>query len=347
MLHLGIIGGGNISVTHARAANQIDGLKIAAVYGSNSEKCAALSKEYGATAYTDFTSFLKHRPLDLVAVGSPSGLHAEQGIAAARNGLHVLVEKPIDISTERADALIAECERARVKLGVFFQDRVAPEICNLKRAIDGGELGNLILASARVKWYRPPDYYSNSRWRGTWALDGGGALINQGIHTIDLLLWLLGDIKQVSAMAKTARHNIEAEDTLVATMEFSNGALGTFEATTSVYPGYSRRLEASGTNGTIILEQDRIVSADLCDPSSELLASGRKVADVSSTSPVVSEFNGHKRIIEDFLRAIETDDTPRCSGREGRRSVAVVQAMYESARSGQPVKISLPSDTQG
>src|SRR5688572_25846983 len=241
MNYIGILGGGNISETHARAAREVNGLEIAAVYGRSQAKVARLGQLYGGTVYGDLQSFLSHKPMDFVAIGSPSGLHAEHGVAAARCGLHVLVEKPMDITTERADALIAECEKAGVKLGVFFQDRVALDIRRLKDLLDAGRLGKPILASARVKWYRPPEYYGNSHWRGSWTLDGGGALMNQGIHTVDLLLWLLGGITQVYAKAVTALHEIEVEDTVVATLEFACGALGTLEATTSTFPGYPRR----------------------------------------------------------------------------------------------------------
>src|SRR6516165_242776 len=190
---IGLIGGGNITDTHARAVRAVAGAEVAAIYGTNPEKVQRLSKEHGGAAYTDLDSFLAHRPMDMVVVGSPSGMHAAQGIAAVRKGLHVLVEKPIDITTERADALIAEADKAGVKLGVIFQDRLKPGIRRLKELIDRGALGTPILADARVKWYRPPDYYAGSHWRGTWSLDGGAALINQGIHTVDVLLWLFGD----------------------------------------------------------------------------------------------------------------------------------------------------------
>src|ERR1051326_4571985 len=179
-IHIGILGGGNISQTHARAASEIEGVKLVAVCGQNKEKAKGLAALYGAAGYGEIEAFLRHQPMDVVLIGSPSGLHAEQGIAAARHGLHVLIEKPIDITTERADALIAECEKAGVKLGVFFQDRAAPDILWFKSLLDEGRLGKIILVSARVKWYRPPEYYQNSRWRGTAALDGGGALMNQG-----------------------------------------------------------------------------------------------------------------------------------------------------------------------
>jgi len=271
-------------------------------------------------------------------IGSPSGLHAEHGIGAARHGLHVLVEKPLDVNLDRADELIAECEQAGVKLGVFFQDRVAPGIRKLKELIEAGRLGKLILVSARVKWYRPPEYYSGSRWRGTWLLDGGGALINQGVHTLDLLLWLLGDVQRVYAKAITALHQIETEDSVVATLEFASGVIGTLEAATSIYPGYARRLELSGSEGTVVLEHDGIISADLRQPLEET-SLPEEDANLSATSAVVSDVRGHQRILEDFCRAIATNGRPLCDGHEGRRSLELAQAIYESSRTGCPVTL--------
>jgi UDP-N-acetyl-2-amino-2-deoxyglucuronate dehydrogenase len=339
MIRVGILGGGNISETHARAVQQTEGAQITAVYGQNQEKTSQIGKLFGAHLYDNFQAFLDHKPMDMVVIGSPSGLHAEQGIAAARHGLHVLVEKPLDINLDRADELIAECEQARVKLGVFFQDRVAPGICKLKELVAAGRLGKLILVSARVKWCRPPEYYSSSRWRGTWALDGGGALINQGVHTLDLLLWLLGDVDRVYAKAITALHQIETEDTVIATLEFSSGVIGTLEAATSIYPGYPRRLELSGSEGTIVLEHDRIISADLRQPLEEIASASGQDTNLSASSPVVSDVRGHQRILEDFLRAIATNSRPLCDGREGRRSLELAQAIYGSSRTGQAVTL--------
>jgi UDP-N-acetyl-2-amino-2-deoxyglucuronate dehydrogenase len=339
MIHVGILGGGNISETHARAAHETDGVEITAFHGQNQEKVARLSERFGGKLCATLPEFLKHKPLDVVLIGSPSGLHAEQGIAAAERGLHVLIEKPLDITTERVDALVSKCAQAGVKLGVFFQDRVAPDIRRLKDLLLAGTLGKPILISARVKWYRPPEYYSKSRWRGTRALDGGGALMNQGVHTVDLLLWLMGAVTRVSARTATALHEIEVEDTVVATFEFANGAIGTLEATTAVYPGYPRRLELTGSEGTIILEHDRIVAADLRSTAIDLTPPISQSSNPSATSPVVADVTGHKELLKDFLRAIETNGTPLCDGAEGRRSVALVQAIYESARTGTAVAV--------
>lgn len=334
--HVGLIGAGNISETHARAARAIPGVQVAAVYGTNSGKVTRLAREHQATPYESLDDFLAHRPMDLVIIGSPSGHHAEQGIAAARRGLHVLTEKPIDISTDRADALIAAADQANVKLGVLFQDRTKPHIRQLKSWIAQGALGKPLFVDARVKWYRPPEYYANSRWRGTFALDGGGALINQGIHTVDLLLWLLGDVSRVQARIATVLHKIEAEDTAIAVLEFAAGTLGTLHATTAAYPGYPRRVEITGTEGTIILEHDRVIAASLRSSPDILSTLPDSALDqnTSATSAAVSDFRGHQTLIEDFLDAIQQNRAPLCDGHEARRSLALVESIYRAARTG-------------
>jgi UDP-N-acetyl-2-amino-2-deoxyglucuronate dehydrogenase len=330
--HIGLIGSGNITQTHARAARAIPGVQISAIYSTNPQSVARLATEQHAKPFTDFAAFLSHKPMDLVILGTPSGLHAEQGIAAAQHGLHVLTEKPIDITTKKADALIAAADKANVKLAVIFQDRLKPNIQRLKKWLEAGLLGKPLLVDARVKWYRPPNYYSSSRWRGTFAFDGGGALINQAIHTVDLLLWLLGDIVHVQARTATVLHKIEAEDTAVATLEFATGAVGTLLATTAAYPGYARRIEITSTEGTIILEHDRIIAADLRNPPPDFAALGAGDSNQSASSAAVTDISGHKAILEDFLQAIANNTQPICNGGEGRRSLALVESIYNCAR---------------
>ena len=330
-IHIGLIGGGNISDTHARAARAISGVNSAAIYGTNSDKVSRLSLEHGAKAYGDFDDFLRHRPMDIVTVGSPSGLHATHGIAAAERGPHVLTEKPIEISSGRAAELIEVARRSGVKLGVMFQDRGKPKIRKLKQWVDLGVLGKPLLIDAKVKWYRSPEYYAQSKWRSTLASDGGGALINQAIHTIDLLLWLFGDVTNVQAYTSTAVHPIEGEDTVLALLQFANGALGSLLASTYAFPGYPRRLEITGTEGTIILEQDRIVVVDLKNAADGVTPGKRSYDTENISSPVVSDFIGHKVIVEDFIRAIAENGTPMCDGAEGVRSVALVERIYAAA----------------
>jgi UDP-N-acetyl-2-amino-2-deoxyglucuronate dehydrogenase len=328
---IGLIGGGNITETHARAALAVPDVRVAAVYGTNKQNVERLCRDYGGAAYLDFAAFLAHRPMDLVMIGSPSGLHAKEGIAAAQHRLHVLTEKPIDITAARADALIEAAKQNHVKLGVMFQDRVKPDIQRLKRLIDSGALGKVLFVDARVKWYRPPEYYGKSKWRGTLALDGGGALMNQGVHTVDLLLWLLGDVKLVQARTATVLHKIESEDTAAALLEFASGALGTLHATTAAYPGYPRRVEITGSEGTVIVEHDRIVAMDLRTPPVDAAQDAPTDTNLSASSAAVTDIRGHQKILENFLQAIERDTTPLCDGLQGRKSVALIEAIYKAA----------------
>ena len=307
-MRIGILGAGGISDTHARAARAIPDVEVVAVHGANRGKAAALAQSAGAVAYDDLDTFFTH-PMDVVAIGSPSGVHAEQAIAAVRRGLHVLVEKPLDINTARIDAVIDEADRAGVKVGVFFQDRLTPDLVAMKGAIDEGRLGTPVFASGRVKWYRPPEYYGDSRWRGTWRLDGGGVLMNQAIHTIDTLLWMCGPVARVSGQVATRLHEIEVEDTAAAVFEFASGAVGVLETSTAAFPGFPRRIEVTGTRGSLLHEQE-------------------------ARPALVADATGHQRVFEDFLAAITTNGTPACDAREGRRSVALIEAIYRSARSG-------------
>jgi UDP-N-acetyl-2-amino-2-deoxyglucuronate dehydrogenase len=346
--HIGLIGAGNISETHARACREIPGVEIVAVHGANHARAGKLAALYGGVAYAELSALLAHRPLDAVIIGSPSGVHAAEGIAAARSGLHVLVEKPIEVTVAAADRLIDAARQARVRLGVLFQDRTQPSFVRLRELLASGALGRPLLASARVKWYRAPEYYTASRWRGTRALDGGGALINQGIHTIDLLVWLLGPVRRVLADSATLLHRIEVEDTALAILTFESGVRVSFEATTAAYPGYPRRVELTTTEGTVVLEHDRVVAADLRTSVDGLLPEVEPDANRSASSPVVSDVRGHQRLIQDFVAAIRESRDPLCSGVEGRRSVAIVEAIYESARTGCAVDVTVaPAERPG
>lgn len=333
-MKIGILGGGGISDTHARAALAIPGVEIAAVYGANRDKAGRLAQTYGGVLYDDLDRFLDHRPLDIVAIGSPSGLHADQAIAAIRRGLHVLSEKPLDVTTAKVDSVIAAAERGGVKVGVFFQDRLKPDVAAMKSTIASGRLGKPIFAAGHVRWYRPPEYYATSRWRGTRTLDGGGALMNQAIHTVDVLQWLFGPVAQVGARTATRLHPIEVEDTAAAVLEFESGALGIIEATTSSYPGYARRIDVSGSEGTLILEGDRLVATDLRGAARPAAAVPAEPPPENAASATVSDSVPHQRIFEDFIQALCANTAPACDAREARPSVAIIEAIYRSARSG-------------
>jgi UDP-N-acetyl-2-amino-2-deoxyglucuronate dehydrogenase len=333
-VNVGILGAGNISDTHARAALGIPGVEIAAVCGTNREKAEQLARKYGGVVYDNLDRFLSHRPLDIIAIGTPSGVHAEQAIAAIGKGLHVLAEKPLDVTTTKVDSVIAAADRAGVKVGVFFQDRLKPDIAAMKAIIVSGQLGKPIFIAGHVRWYRPPEYYGTSKWRGSWALDGGGALMNQAIHTVDVLQWLFGPVTRVAGRTGTLLHSIKTEDTAGAVLEFESGALGIIEATTSSYPGYARKVEVSGSEGTLILDGDKLVATDLRGAAPSKAAAAEPPPE-NAASATVSDSVPHQRIFEDFIRAIRTNTAPVCDGREARPSVAIIEAIYRSAKSGQ------------
>jgi len=336
---LGILGSGNISGTHARAARSLSAVEVVAVYGRRLDRAEDLATECGgARAYDDLDAFLSHRPMDGVAIGTPSGLHAAHAAAAAEAGLHVLIEKPVDIATVRIDELLSTLARRGVRSGVFFQDRVKPDIVRVKQWLDRGVLGRPVLASGRVRWYRPPAYYTESPWRGTWRLDGGGALMNQAIHTVDLLQWLFGPVARVAGRATARVHTIEAEDTAVAILEFANGALGTIEAATSVSPGYPRRIDLTGAEGTLTIEGDALRAIDVGRrPAIE--PDVRLDATPAAATARVADPSAHAAVIQDFVEAIRHDVAPACDVREARKSVAIVEAIYRSAREGRVVDV--------
>ncbi len=325
----GIVSGGMIGKVHAEAINAITGAKLVAVWSRDETRGQDLATKYDAANYTDYAQFLAHPGLDIVNVCSPSGLHLDHGRAAAEAGKHVLVEKPIEINLERADALIAACDNAGVKLGVIFQSRFLPMVQQMKAALEAGKLGRLMLGDAYVKWYRAPEYYADS-WHGTMALDGGGALINQAIHTIDLLRWMMGPVASAFAMKKALRYpQIEAEDTLIGNLQFANGALGAVVATTSVKPGFKRRLEISGEHGTIILDGDAISVWDIEGESWEP-GTAEQITDGSSNPAAIST-EGHRRQIEDMMQAVIENRELIINGHEGRKSLEVVTALYQAA----------------
>ena len=334
----GLVGCGMIGAVQAAAIREISGAQLSAVYGRDEKRTADFAKKFKTDPYRDYDSFLNHPGLQIVNICAPSGTHAELGIKAARAGKHVLVEKPIDINLERADALIEACDKAGVKLGVIFQSRFTSAAQKIKRAIDEERLGRLMIGDAYVKWYRAPEYYAPGSWHGSLAVDGGGALINQGIHTVDLLRWMMGPVETVFAMKGALRYpHIEAEDTLVASLRFQNGALGVIEATTSAKPGFKRRLEISGDRGTVILDGDAI-SCWAIDGENEDINDGEQISDGSANPAAISN-EGHRRQIEDMMQAVVEDRAPMIDGREGRKSLELVCAIYDSAIRGEAVRL--------
>jgi UDP-N-acetyl-2-amino-2-deoxyglucuronate dehydrogenase len=338
-----IVGTGNIAQAHVEAVGQLPNAYVAGVTSHSPEKARRFAAGYGVKTYPDLAAALADDAVHVVSVCTPSGAHLEPAVAAAEAGRHVVVEKPLEVTSERARAIIAAADRADVRLATIFMGRFADAHRLLKRALDAGRFGRPLQADGFVKWYRSQAYYDSAAWRGTWALDGGGALMNQAIHQLDLLLWLMGPVDEVFAYADTLNHErLEVEDTLVAALRYRNGALGTFSAATSLYPGRPKLLDLHGTLGSISIRDDEIVSWDLPDLTDEERAAleGAAAGTTSGTfaDPMAMSFENHRRQLEDFLRAIRHGAAPLVDGREGLRSVELVEAIYRSARERRPVR---------
>jgi predicted dehydrogenase len=344
-LGFGIIGLGLIADFHARAIADAAGAKLVAVCGRDAQKARAFAAKYGAEVFSthELTPFLARPDLDAVCIATPSGAHLEPTLAAARAGKHIVIEKPIEITLERMDQLLAGVAATGVKLMPIFQARFGEGARAVKAAVAAGRLGRLTLASAYVKWQRTPAYYADS-WHGTFALDGGGALINQAIHAIDLLQWYAGLPAEVFSWNTRRVHTgIEVEDTAVATLRYPDGALGTIEATTAAYPGWARRIELCGEKGSIVLEDDRIIRWDFrsAQPGDEsiLAAKADDAMRSGAGAPGAMSHQGHLRQIENLVAAIRHGDSLRVDGPEARKAVALILALYRSAQSGQAVRL--------
>ena len=342
----GIVGCGMIASFHVRAIQDLPDAKVVALHTSNLANAQKIADQVvGCAIYTDYAEFLKHPGLQIVNICTPSGAHLDPAVAAATAGKHVVVEKPLEITLERCDQIIAACGRANVQLCTIFPSRFSPANIALKQAIEAGKFGRLTLGDAYVKWWRTQEYYDNGGWRGTWKLDGGGAYMNQAIHNVDLLQWLMGDVVEVSGFTGTLAHErIEVEDTGVAVVRFKNGALGVIEATTSAWPGMLKKTEIHGTKGSAIVEQDDVLLWKFepetpGDQQTRERFSQKVGGGGGASDPKAISYQGHLRQLEDFVRAIQTKSKPLVDGAEGRKSVEIILAIYESAQSGRSVKL--------
>jgi UDP-N-acetyl-2-amino-2-deoxyglucuronate dehydrogenase len=346
----GIVGCGMISQFHARAVRETRGARLIGGFDAVSAAAEKFAAAFGVKAYCRLDDLLADKDVDVVAVGTPSGAHLEPAVAAARAGKHVIVEKPLEITLARCDKIIAECKRARVVLSTVFPSRFHEAGRLMKRAAEQGRFGRLALGDAMVKWYRTQAYYDSGAWRGTWALDGGGALMNQAIHSVDLLLWLLGPAVEVQAQtALRAHQRIGVEDVAVATVKFANGALGVIEATTAAYPGYLKRIEIHGDGGSAVLEEEDLVKWDFAkklkgDGAILEKMSRRKSGGGGAADPAAIGHQGHARQFQDVLNAIRKGTEPQIDGPEGRRSVELILAIYKSAETGRAVRLPLGGD---
>ena len=342
-LGFGIIGCGVIADFHVQAIANLKGAHLVGVADQFAEPVARIAKKYGIGFSTTSIDELVARPdIDIVCVTTPSGAHLEPALAAIRAGKHLVVEKPIEITVERVDELLRAADAAKVRVAAIFQSRFGTGARTVKAAVEAGRFGRLVLCSAYVKWHRAADYYRG--WKGTLKLDGGGAVMNQGVHAVDLLQWFAGMPVEVFAWKTRRVHEkIEAEDTAVASLKFASGALGTIEATTAAYPGFNKRIELCGETGSVILEDDRILAWSFRDERPEdagIRAAGQGVDMGSGSSdPTKISFYGHQMQLQDLVDALRENRPPAVEGREARNAVALIRALYASAESGAPVTI--------
>jgi predicted dehydrogenase len=332
---------------HARALAEVPGARIVALADSDLPRARKLADELGLgdNIYPDTAPLLARRDVDIVIVATPSGVHMEPAVAAAQAGKHVVVEKPLEVTLEKCDRIIAACDRNGVQLCTIFPSRFADANRTLKAAVDAGRFGRLTLGETTCKWWRSQAYYDQGGWRGTKALDGGGALMNQAIHNVDLLLWMMGPATHVTGFIdRLAHERIEVEDTAVACLRFQNGALGVIEATTSIHPGLPKTIAIHGDRGTAVIEQEDVLRWDFepeTDADREVRARfAHKVgASGGSSDPAAISHVYHARQLTDFVQALQTGRKPLVDGREGRRAVEVILAVYQSAATGRPVEL--------
>lgn len=343
-LGFAIVGTGMIAGYHAQAIRQTPGARLVGVVSRTADQGAAFASRHEIPVVTSTLAEMVARPdVHVVNVTTPSGAHLEPALESIRAGKHVLIEKPLEVTPERADQIVRAAEERGTLVGAIFQGRFGAGAQRVKAALERGRFGRLVLASAAVKWHRTAEYYTTP-WKGRWGLDGGGALMNQAIHGVDLLQWFAGLPVEVSGwIARRVHTGIEADDTTVASLRFASGALGTIEATTAAWPGWSRRIELCGEHGSVCLEDDHIARWDFARdepddaavraaPRDDALGSGAGAAGGISIA-------GHLFQIRDFVAAVRDGRPPAIDGREGRKAVALVHAIYESARRGTTVAV--------
>ncbi len=371
-LGVGIIGTGFIAGHHAKAVAAADGIETVAVLSRREDSARSFAQQHGLTPYTDPGAFLSDERIGAVSICTPSGAHLEPAVAAAQAGKHVIVEKPLEITLDRCDAIIQAADEADVVLSTVFQSRFFANAAVAKRALEGGRLGRLVLGSADIRFYRSQEYYSAGAWKGTQTLDGGGALMNQGIHAVDLLISLMGPVRRVKAHTAILGHvDIEVEDVASVSLEFVNGALGVIEASTAAYPGFPKRISISGTDGGVTLVEEAVTEWSFReeepgdDDVRRRLGPDAHSGSGGAADPKAISYEGHKQAFEDVLRAVREREVadgwggpaaePQArsaagtgerrvipgqalvDGREGRRSVELILAIYESARTGREV----------
>ena len=342
----GIIGTGGIAKVHAMAIESLPEARLIGCYDLSSSRSDEFASAHGIRSYHDIDSFLSDPDIDIVTITTPSGAHLEPALAAIKAKKRaVIIEKPLEITAERCDQLIKAADENGVMLSCVFQSRFhdAPRL--VRKAIDEGRFGRITLIDAQIKWFRTQAYYDDISWHGTWKMDGGGALMNQGIHAIDLLRWFGGDVEDVSSRTATLAHErIEVEDTAGAVISFRSGAIGIIEGSTAAYPGFLKRIEICGSDGSAIIEEESLKFWQFREERPEDAGIRAKYSDFTSTGggagdPKAIGFHGHASEFADIMEALDTGREPAITGREAKKAVELIEAVYRSSREGKTVKL--------
>ena len=336
-VNFAIVGCGRIAPFHANGIKAAPSANLVAVCDIIEDKAKDFANEYGVEKwYTDAETMFNNEEIDVCCVCVPSGYHHDIAIHAANHGINVLSEKPLDVTKENMRAMIDACKKNGVKLGAIFQRRTYQAAQEVKKAVESGAFGKITIGSASLKFYRDQEYYDSGDWRGTWELDGGGALMNQGVHGIDMISWLMDGVESVSANCQRLLWDTEVEDTAVITLKYKNGAIGVIEGTTSVYPGLETIFTIGGQNGSIIFGDNKIYKWIFKNDTPARPIIEDEYAGINCS---YDEHTPHSIQIEDMAKAVIENREPMLTGEEAMRTVCVILGIYESSRTGKEVKI--------
>jgi UDP-N-acetyl-2-amino-2-deoxyglucuronate dehydrogenase len=328
----GVIGTGNIAKFHAQCIDKIPNAKLLGVLSKTESRALDIAVNFRAPVFWEIEKLISHPEIDVICVCNESGLHGATIAKIAKAGKHILCEKPLETTVEKIDRIAEVVKSTGIQLACVFQNRENPEYKKLKTFVESGSLGKILLCQTSINWYRPPTYYEGS-WRGTKALDGGAALINQGIHTIDLMLDLMGEVALVSGLVDTLHHQIEGEDLAVAALKFKSGALGTLSGGTALFPGEPESITIYGTLGNVVFRGGKIVSSTVSSIHKALTASDEDPGSGASDPMAITD-QFHIAAIEDFMDAIRHDRVPKVNIDEAKKSVALINAIYQSKGNG-------------
>ena len=350
-----LLGCGMVGQHHITAIKGVRSAKLAALCDVREETARRFGEANGVPWFTDYHEMLAKQPdIDVVNVCTPSGLHMRPALDVMAAGKHCIVEKPLEIALDKCDRMIAAADKAGVRLATIFPSRFGDAAQELRKALDRGRFGKPTLGDAYVRWWRDQRYYDSGGWRGTWAVDGGGALINQTIHCVDLIQWYMGDAKAVSAIAGCLAHErIEVDDAAIVAIEWANGAFGVIQGTTAAWPGFEKKIAISGDAGSAVMEEDSLTfwqfrKMSACDDKMLARLAENQSHGTGASDPMAFSPENHRRQIADFCRALDKGQKPLVDGREGRKSLEIILAAYKSAETGKRVELPLsPGYRQG